>query len=306
MVAQNEYKSAVGLKDLYIAKVTQDDAGGYIADTPEYFAPAINATAEPAVNSKIQYADDQPFDAMSAEGETKITLDVTEIPLSVQASINGSVFDVATGRMFDNAGVPDYFALGFKSQKSNGSYKFYWFLKGRFQKPKDDKSTKTDTPDPKATQIIFSAIKTVHPFDLLGDASLMDGAKRVVGDEDLSGFDGDTWFDAVQTPLAGSPGAFTLSSLPADGATGVVVSANLVLTFSNALMANAEEGIILVRSDTQAPIACARTLDAARKVVTLDPNSNLTSAKTYLVIVAGVKDVYGQVLTDTVIDITTA
>jgi phi13 family phage major tail protein len=192
-----EYNSAVGLKDLYIAEVTEDSADAYTPGTPEYFAPAVTASQEAAVNSKTQYADDQPFDAMTAEGETKVTLEVTNIPLSVQAAINGVVFDSSTKQMWDNGGTPPYYALGFRSEKSNGKYRYYWFLKGRFIKPSEDKASKTDSPDPKTIKIVFTAIKTVHQFDL---GVINDGVKRVIGDEDVTGFDPDTWFDDVVTP----------------------------------------------------------------------------------------------------------
>lgn len=102
-----------------------------------------------------------------------------------------------------------------------------------------------------------------------------------------------------------TPPAFTLSSSPADAATGVVVSANMVLTFSNKLANGAENAIILTTA-AGVPVACARTIDAARKVVTLNPNSNLGAAADHLIIVPGVTDIYGQALADTVINFTTA
>ena len=119
-------------------------------------------------------------------------------------------------------------------------------------------------------------------------------------------------YDWVQNETAAAlPGetasapSFTLSSSPADAATGVAVSANVVLTFSNALKAGAENGIMLT-TDAGAPVACARTISSNRKVVTLDPNSNLGASTKHLVIVPGVVDVYGQSLANTVIDFTTA
>jgi len=119
-------------------------------------------------------------------------------------------------------------------------------------------------------------------------------------------------YDWVQNETAadlpgttGSPPAFTLSSSPADAATGVVVSANVELTFSNKLAAGSENGIILT-TVAGVPVACARTIDAARLVVTLNPNSNLGAATEHLVIVPGVTDIYGQALADTVINFTTA
>jgi phi13 family phage major tail protein len=192
-----EYKSAVGLKDLYIAEVTEDSLDAYTAGTPAYFAPAVTATSEAAVNRKTQYADDQAFEASSSEGETKVTLEVTNIPLSILASITGRVFDSATKQLWDNGGTPPYYALGFKSKKSNGSYRYFWYQKGRFDMPSDDMASQSDTPDPKTTKIVFTALKTVHQFDL---GSVDDGVKRVIIDEDVSGASVATWFDDVVTP----------------------------------------------------------------------------------------------------------
>jgi hypothetical protein len=105
--------------------------------------------------------------------------------------------------------------------------------------------------------------------------------------------------------LSGSPAAFTLTPVPADAATGVVITANVVLTFSNALASGAENGIILTTA-AGVPIAVARTINGARTVVTLNPTASLGAATEHLVIIPGVTDVFGQTLADTVINFTTA
>ena len=97
------------------------------------------------------------------------------------------------------------------------------------------------------------------------------------------------------------PPAFTLSSVPADDATGVLATANMVLTFSNALKAHAENGITLIDSNNGAPVDAVITINSARKVVTIDPVSSLAGGPNYLIVVTGVVDVYGQSLGDTVI-----
>jgi hypothetical protein len=175
-------------------------------------------------------------------------------------------------------------------------------LKGKFTTPDEDQATKTDSPDPKTIKISFTAVKTTHEFDL-GDVT--EGAKRVVGDEDATGFSGTTWFAAVQVPVAGAPDAFTCTPSPIDGATDQAIGVALVYTFSNPLAGNAEDGVALVRADTAAAITITRTLNAARTVLTLG-HANLTLAKTYLVVLAGVTDMYGQALGDTAYDLTIA
>jgi phi13 family phage major tail protein len=296
-------KSVVGLRDLYYALVTQDDADAYAADVPAVFAPAVSASHKPKSEIKTQYADDGVFDVLTSEGETELELEVTGIPQDVLAVVLGKVYDGDTGRFFDYPGaIPPDVALGFRSLKSNGSYKYFWYLKGKFSMPEEEQATQADSPDPKTIKIKFVAIKTTYEFDL-GDISA--GVKRVMGDEDNTGFDETGWFTTVQVPVAGSPGAFTCTPSPEDGATGVAVTANVTLTFSNALAGGAENGILLTKDDGTVK-ACAKTINAARTVVTLDPSTNMSALTDYLVSLAGVTDIYGQELGDTVYNFTTA
>ncbi len=301
-IQANERKNVVGFRDLYIALVSQDDADAYAAATPQYFAPAVTASQAPATNSKTVYADDGPFDVMTSEGETKIDIEVTSIPFEMQALVLGKEFDAATGRMFDNGGTPPDVALSFRSVKSNGSYVYFQFLKGKFSTPAQENATKTDAPDPKNTKITYTAVKTIYQFDL-GDIN--DGVKRVTGDEDATNFSGTTWFSAVQVPVAGAPSALTATPAPIDGATGQTTTAAITLTFNNPLAGNAEKGIVLVRVSTGAIFATTRTVNAARTVVTL-AHAALTSGAVYHIIVPGVTDVYGQALADAVYDFTIA
>lgn len=300
----SNYKSYIGVDNVYAAVVSQDDASAYAAGTPFYLAPVMSVSQAPKVNSKVQYADDQPFDSMSAEGETEMDVEITGIQLSDLATLLGRVFDTSNGRLFDNGGVAPYVALGFRSQKSDGKYRYYWFLKGTFQSPSEEMSTKTDSPEPKSVKLKFTAIRTIYEFVLSG--TVTDSVKRVVGDTADAAFSATNWFTAVQTPVAGSPSALTCTPSPVDGASGASKTANITLTFNNALAGDGEKGITLVQADTYAVIECTRTIDAARKVVTLDPTSNLTGTKTFLIIVAGAKDVYGQTLTDVAYDFETA
>lgn len=305
---QSEYKSRVGLKDLYVALVTQDDANGYTAGTPEKFAPAAMASVAPAANKETQYMDDQPFDVMQAEGETEIQLTVSEIPAEMLAYVTGDVFDAATGRVFDRADPTQAseFALGFRSKKSNGSYRYYWFLKGKFTKPSEEHETQGDTPAPKTPQITFTAVKTTYAsFDLDGGTTY-DGAKRVFGDDDTTNFDATGWFTAVQTPAAGSYSALALSSsVPTDEDTGISVSANITLTFNNALLPAAVNNVKLY-DDSFALVATATpTLNTGRTIMTIDPTSDLSASSDYHVLISGVTDIYGQTLT-TQVDFTTA
>ncbi len=302
-----EYKSRVGLKDLYIAEVLTDVAGtGATFGTPETFAPAAEASLAPTVNSETQYADDRPFDVAQAEGITELQLTVTNLPPEMLALVTGATFDAASGRVFDDADPTkaSYYALGFRSLKSNGSYRYYWFLKGKFQKPSEDFATQGDSPDPKTPQITYTAIKTEYEYDLDGSNSA--GIKRVLGDEDTTNFDATGWFSAVQEPSVSAPSAIALSSsVPTDGATGIAVGADITLTFNNPIQSGAIYGVTLL-DDTPALVPLSATLSANRLVITLDPTSDLAASTVHQIVVSGVTDIYGQVLAQELVDFTTA
>lgn len=295
-----EYKSRIGLDSLYIAEVTVDSATGYTADTPETLAPAAEASQTPTTNTQTQYADDQPYDSMSFEGETAINLVITGLPPEMQAKLLGREFDAAAGRVYDNpSATPPYFALSFRSLKSNGSYRYFQYLKGRFSAPTEETATKGDSPDPKTTTLIYTAIPTVYEFDLDGGTTYAP-VKRIYGDADTTNFDATGWFTSVQTPSYSAPSALALSSsTPTDGATGVSVSADQDLTFNNALINNAVYNVGLFDPSDGSVIAGTISLDATKKIITINPTSNLDASTAYLITYA-VIDIYGQTLTGAV------
>lgn len=291
-IQNDEYKSVVGVDSLYIAEVTQDTAAGYVAGTPEYLAPVAELRAEPAVNSETQYADNQAYDTMSSVGETLITAVITNIPAEMYSKLTGQVFDATTGRVYENEGAAPYYAFGFRSLKSNGKYRYYWFPKVKFSLPKEEQSTKTDTPEFKTRELIITAVKTVYEFDL-GDIN--DSVKRVWGDEDTTNFSATNWFTTVQVPGVAAVDALALSVAdPVDGASAVAVTKTIVLTFNNALIAGAIANVVVVKADGAA-VACTNSLDATHKILTVNPNASLDASSTYIV-AYGVTDIYAQTL----------
>lgn len=293
-IASDEYKSQVGLDSLYIAEVTVDSSAAYTAETPSFLAPAAEASQEPTVNSTMQYADDTAFDTMVSEGETKVTLTITNLPVETLAKISGKRFDSTTGRLYDTSGTPPYCALMFRSKKSNGKYRYYSFLKGRFDVPKEAMKTDGEKSEPQTVQLNYTAIRTTHKFTVA--SGVTEGVKRVVGDEDTASFSATNWFATVQVPGAASISALALSSsVPVDDATAVDKAGNITLTFNNALQDDAVNSITLLDANN-AVVASTVTLDATKKIVTIDPTASLAATTAHAVVYT-VEDIYGQHLT---------
>jgi len=295
-------KSYLGVDQLYYALVTQDDLSAYVAGTPAVLAPLMNVSVKPKTNSKVQYADNQPFDSLSSEGESEADVEITGLPSDLQATLLGKVWDEVNGRMYDNGGTPPYVAIAYRAKKSGGQYKYYWYLKCQFSPFDEEASTETDTPDPKSTKLKLRALRTIFKFPL--SASLTDTAKRTVGDDSHAGFSAANWWTAVQVPAYSAPSALTCTPSPADAATGVAVSVSPTLTFNNALRTGVT-GIQMV-SAAGAVVAGTITIDATAKIVTIDPTSNLSAATKYIITVSGATDIYGQALALSAYDFTTA
>jgi len=176
----------VGLRDLHYAILTQDDAMGVAYEDPVKIAGAISATITPTVNTETLFADDGPSETASALGEITVELQVKDLPLPVQAALLGH--DLENGVLIRNAddNAP-YVALGFRSLKSNGKYRYVWLYKGKFAPPEQQYQTKEDTPAFQTPTITGTFVKREY-----------DDAWQAVGDEDEPGFTaGATWFDAV-------------------------------------------------------------------------------------------------------------
>jgi len=133
----------VGLENLVYAKLTDEATKAYA--TPVKIAPVINAKIKPKINSAILYGDNRAVETVSALGEVEIELEVTDISLEVQAVLLGHDLDIVTGVMTFNANdVAPYVAIGFKSKKANGKYRYVWLLKGKFKEFEDEYATTED------------------------------------------------------------------------------------------------------------------------------------------------------------------
>jgi hypothetical protein len=109
--------------------------------------------------------------------------------------------------------------------------------------------------------------------------------------------------DAIAALFAVSPPSAVslISIVPADDAPAIAIDATIVLTFNNAIKAEA----IVVTKDDGTIVAGTTTWDTARKVLTFTPTSDLTNSTDYLVTIGGVVDIYNQSLAEAVKNFTT-
>lgn len=290
-VNAGEFKSLAGVDSIYLAEVLEDTSSAYSADTPFYLGPGIDAAVKPKTSQDTQYADNIAFDVINSEAETDFEVTFTNLPAETMAKILGKIFDATTGRIFDGPSTPPYFAIGYRSQKTNGMSRYYWFLKASFSAPEEALKTIGEKMEPQTIKLVAKAILTIHKWTV---NSVTKPFKKVWGDEDTNAFSATNWFTQVQTPGTIAVSALALSSsVPANNATGASKTAAITLTFSNKLDADFINSVSLMDA-TPALVACTVTADVTGKILTMT-HAPLTGTTDYTVVIA-VKDIYGQTL----------
>lgn len=183
-----------GVEGLVYAEVTTDDAETYAAGTVKPLAGVAEISKTVESSSEAHYYDNIPAVVVASEGPDEITCGVSAIPLEVLAELTGKTFDNTTGALIDHPATSKYFALGYKTQKTDGTEMYVWRLKGKFSIPEDTHSTKNDGTEANGQEIVYTGIATAHKFAKGGSC------KGLVVDGGLDKANLSSFFTTVTTP----------------------------------------------------------------------------------------------------------
>ncbi len=138
--------ATLGLKDLVMAKVTEDTDGKETFGTPKTLAKAIMADLSVNVAEGTLYADDA-IDAIEKQFVNgTIKLGINDLGTETTAELLGQSVDDDGVIYGEDTDEPPYFAIGFRARKSGkGKYRYIWLYKVKFKIPNDKFETKGDS-----------------------------------------------------------------------------------------------------------------------------------------------------------------
>ena len=302
----SEYGELVNLDNMHYALVRADTLLQYLTDAVSVLAPAGEIQHEAKADINTRYYNGVAMFTTVTEGATNVKITVSGVPMKLAAILTGKPYDETRGIMIDTgdaSNTPDC-ALSGRMELGDGGYRYFQYLKGKFSMGAQTAQTRKEKTTEKTIDLTYTALTTVHEFTM-PDASLK-GIKGLFADTTDAAFTtGDSWFAQTQTPdTLGAVTAIALSSVvPANNASGVVVSTSPVLTFNNVVSA---DDILLIKTTDNSIVSVNKSYDATGKVLTIAPKTNLTAATLYMLVVSGVEDIYGQTLTQSVVKFTTA
>jgi len=126
---RNVHSRRVGLKDIYVALVTKNDATGYTAGTPIKLARAISAKVSDKFSSEKLYSDDAVEETATNYEGTDIELDVNALTPAEKAMLFGHMYEkgyLVKGK--DDK--PNEIAIGYRVKRLNNKYEFVWYYCG--------------------------------------------------------------------------------------------------------------------------------------------------------------------------------
>ena len=262
------------------------------------------------------YADDGKYLSLMSAEEFSATVEAYTYP--DEFGICDGSAEITTGIIIGQQsrksfGLAYRTALGNDIEGAEFGYKLHLIYGGKAAPSEKGYSTINDSPE----AITFSWEMSTTPVPVTGhkptasliiDSTKVDPAKLAALETILYGSAGVDARLPLPDEIAAlfteaAPAAIALStSVPADAATAVVVSANVVLTFNNKIL---KESVVLMTA-AGVIIPFAKSWDATGKIMTIDPTANLTAATVYLVVVNNVVDIYSQTLATVARKFTTA
>ena len=206
---------------VYAIQTTEDTA----TTAPVYAVPkaapgVMSVNINPNASQETLFADDGPMETATTLGKIDVEIKKNELTTENKADLLGHTIDGDGGLVYGDSDVPPFVAIGFRSLKSNGNYRYVWLYKGKFTDPEDQNETKGDSINFQADTIKGQFVKLNYPVTVGGKHVRMwkyelDGDNPGVNESAMS-----SWFDAVKMPTTGTPAPALTVAFSAGSVTG--------------------------------------------------------------------------------------
>lgn len=196
----------IGCDNLVYAIMTTEDT----ATTPPVYGEVENATGVMSLNInpngslETLFADDGPMESAATLGRIEVEIQKNELTSKNKADLLGHSIDANGAVVFGDSDVPPYVAIGFRTLKSSGKYRYVWLYKGKFTEPEDNNETKGDSVNFQADTISGQFTKLNYAYTVGGKSVRpwkyeLDAESENAKEEALT-----SWFDAPVMPATGA------------------------------------------------------------------------------------------------------
>lgn len=178
----------IGLKNIYVAKLLTDNYEGVAYATPVKLEKGIKATIKPKSSSMEIKNGSALLGLLDTFNSIEMTIELNQLSLASRALLQGS--KIIKGQLVENKNnIASVIALGFQSQKTDGSIRYVWLYKGKFSRTEDSYETESDKVKDQTASLTGTFF-----------ARRYDGNYRIIADSNEPNIDTnviDNWFITV-------------------------------------------------------------------------------------------------------------
>lgn len=137
----------IGCDNLVYVPMTTEDS----VETPPVYGEVVPAPGVMSLNinpngaQETLFADDGPMETASTLGKIDVEIQKAELTTKNKADLLGHQIDAKGGLVYGDSDIAPWMAIGFRTLKSNGNYRYVWLYKGKFTEPEDANETKGDS-----------------------------------------------------------------------------------------------------------------------------------------------------------------
>lgn len=137
----------IGCDNLVYAKMKTEDTttSAPVYDTVVPAPGVMSLNINPNGAQETLFADDGPMETASTLGKIEVEIQKSELTTQNKADLLGHEIDAKGALVYADSDIPPWVAVGFRTLKSNGNYRYVWLYKGKFTEPEDSNETKGDS-----------------------------------------------------------------------------------------------------------------------------------------------------------------
>ena len=146
----------MGLRDIYVAKVTENTPTKYTTETPIKLGRAISAKVTVKKSIEKIYSDDNIEEIIESFESAELEIENNKLSPEQKALLRGATYE--NGFLVNNANdKAAEIAIGWRAKQTNGKYEFVWYYCGKFNQGQTEDydtngdKTKTQTSKLKGT-----------------------------------------------------------------------------------------------------------------------------------------------------------
>jgi phi13 family phage major tail protein len=197
----------------------------------------IKLTINPNTSAETLFADDGPGETASTTGKIEVEIEKANLSTLEKAFIFGHAIDINGSLVYGASDVPPWLAIGFRTMKGNGTYRYVWLYKGKFIDGEDTNETKGDSINFQTETIKGNFVRLDKSYTVAGKQVK---PYKLEIDEEHPGANVNVitqWFSQVILPgvaIAAPVTAPVLSVVVAQGAISGTTKATITGTATNA------------------------------------------------------------------------